>query len=359
MGESNQFRIRHRKTAKVTSFLVIILFLLILCGNSQNAYAYSARTVGTSANVVIEKDSLRVLCGENIYKRMEPASTTKILTAITVIENCDVYQTYEIPQEAVGIEGSSIYLKLGERWRIIDLLYGLMLRSGNDASVALAIATSGSVDEFVKLMNQTSFKAGAYSSSFSNPHGLHSDTHYTTAYDLALITAYAENNELFKEICQAKSYRYVLDGESRIFTNKNKLLFSYDGADGYKTGYTKKSGRCLVAGANRHGMQLISVVLNEGDMWNKSISLLDYCFNEYSLVTVQSKGDPIVVDLNGRMRTLSISRDLIYPLTDEEQEMLTVDYVLDRGNINDNDVQGYLTVRLENNLIFSEKLYRM
>lgn len=360
MGKFDKFRIGYCKASKVVFLFVVLMILCGAVGAGFWTYAdFDMPSQSLSTNIVIEKESLRVLCGENIDVRMEPASTTKILTAITVIENCDLSKVIEIPLDAEGVEGSSIYLKRGEKWSVMDLLYGMMLRSGNDSAVALAIATSGNVFDFVKLMNQTAFKAGAYSSNFSNPHGLSDANHYTTAYDLALITAYASNNELFSEICQTKTYNYTVNGEKRVFTNKNKLLYSYEGANGFKTGYTKRSGRCLVSGAVRNDMQLIAVVLNEGDMWNKSISMLDYCFDKYSLMTVQEKNQPILVDIKGKVTTLAVSRDIVYPLTLEERDRLKIEYVLDKGRTNKNEVQGYMTVTLENNLIFSEKLYRI
>ncbi len=359
MGKFDKFRSRHSQATKIVLFLAVFVLSISALSVGNSTYAESLQSMNVSSGIVIEKDSLRVLCGENINRRMEPASTTKILTAITVIENCDLYKIVEIPVEAEGVEGSSIYLKAGEKWRVIDLLFGLMLRSGNDSAVALAIATSGRVIDFVKLMNQTAFKAGAYSSSFSNPHGLSDDKHYTTAYDLALITAYASRNEIFSEICQTKSYHFIIEGENRVFTNKNKLLFSYEGANGFKTGYTKSSGRCLVSGAIRNGMQLIAVVLNEGDMWNKSISMLDYCFEKYSLMRIQEKNQPILINLKGKVNTLAVARDIVYPLSTDEWDSLKIEYILDTGNTNNNAVQGYMMVTLENNLIFSEKLYRI
>lgn len=358
MGKSNQFCTRYRKTAEIIIFLLLVNIVAVCGGAFVYAQPSDIKASSSSSSIVIEASSLRVLNGENIYRRMEPASTTKILTAITVIENCNVYESIEIPDEAEGVEGSSVYLKKGERWRITDLLYGLMLRSGNDCAVALAIATSGSVQSFVKLMNQVAFKAGAYSSNFSNPHGLPADSHYTTAYDLALITAYASHNDLFTEICQTERYYFTLNGENRYFTNKNKLLYSYEGANGYKTGYTKRAGRCLVSGAKRDGMQLIAVVLNEGNMWNRSIELLENSFTDYTLTLIQEKDTPIAVNVNGSIRTMAISRDIYYPLTKGERGKVKIDYLIDRG-VNNNGVQGYMTVSLENNLIFSEKLYRI
>ena len=254
--------------------LIITVFLLPL----ERAMAYNP----TSAIVIADVDTGEVLYTENPDLRMEIASTTKILTAITVIERADIFMTYTIPKTAVGVEGSSIYLREGEQWRILDLLYGLMMRSGNDAATALAIATSGDADRFVKLMNATAEKIGAENSHFTNPHGLHDDYHYSTARDMAKITAYALRCPIFAEICKTKTHRcekITKEGrEQVIFYNKNKLLYSYPNAIGVKTGYTKHSGRCLVSAAERGGKRLVCVTLNVYDTYGISKSLFDKYF---------------------------------------------------------------------------------
>lgn len=215
-----------------------------------------------SSSIVMDAASGRVLGGSGYNTRGYPASTTKILTALVVLERTEPECVVTVPDEAVGVEGSSIYLRKGEKLTVEDLLYGLMLRSGNDAAVALAVATAGSVERFAAMMNARAAMCGAKDSHFVNPHGLHDDDHYTTAYDMALIAAEAYSNPLFARIVSTSKIT-VGEGEStRCLYNKNKLLGMIDGANGVKTGYTKKSGRCLVGGAFRDGMQLVSVVLN-------------------------------------------------------------------------------------------------
>jgi len=186
------------------------------------------------------------------------ASTTKIVTALTVIRNTDLDEVVEIPKAACGIEGSSIYLREGEHLTVRELLYGLMLRSGNDCAVALALHTSGSVEAFAELMNTTAVELGCENSNFVNPHGLHDDRHYTTALDLAAVTCEALHNETFREIVSTKAVRISNEGYEydRVLVNKNKLLSNVDGADGVKTGYTKKAGRCFVGSATKNGMQV-------------------------------------------------------------------------------------------------------
>jgi D-alanyl-D-alanine carboxypeptidase (penicillin-binding protein 5/6) len=204
-----------------------------------------------------------------------------------ILDNLELSQQITIPNDAVGIEGSSLYLKAGEVLTVEDLLYGMMLRSGNDAATALALAVSGNVADFAKRMNERAKECGAYNSNFVNPHGLHHKEHYTTAYDLALITAEAMKYPYFRTIIMSQKAR-IGDGESRrIIANKNKLLHMYDGANGVKTGFTKNSGRCLVSSAKRNGMQLIAVVLNHGDMWGDSMNILDYGFDTYEMVDTE------------------------------------------------------------------------
>ena len=236
-----------------------------------------------SAVVLTDAESGEVLYAQNANVRMEIASTTKILTAITVIENADVFMEATIPAEAVGVEGSSIYLRAGEKWKVMDLLYGLMLRSGNDAAVALAVITSGSVEKFACLMNETARKAGATDSNFTNPHGLHDPKHYSTALDLAKITAYALRCDIFAAIVKTKTHKAIkttTDGQEEVvFYNKNKLLYSYPYAVGVKTGYTTHSGRCLVSAAEKDGRKLVCVVLNVYDTYGVTKGLFDKHFS--------------------------------------------------------------------------------
>ncbi|MGN0818322.1 MAG: D-alanyl-D-alanine carboxypeptidase family protein, partial [Candidatus Coproplasma sp.] len=190
---------------------------------------------------------------KNSDARMPMASTTKIMTALIVIEDCELDEVITVPDQAVGTEGSSIYLKHDEEISIKDLLYGLMLRSGNDSAAALAIHHSGSIEAFAENMNRRAKEIGALNTNYTNPSGLPDDNHYTTAYDLCLIACTAMKNPVFQEIVGTKNY----NGEFRSFLNKNKILNTLDGANGVKTGYTVKAGRCLVSSAQRDGMDVV------------------------------------------------------------------------------------------------------
>ena len=241
-----------------------------------------------TGKVLIEQSSKRVLFGENENAKLYPASTTKVLTALCVLNNLPLDKIVKVPKEAEGVEGSSLYLRAGQSISVEDLLFGLMLRSGNDAAIALAIETSGSTREFANLMNKTATACGATDSYFVNPHGLHDENHFTTALDLAKITAKAYENPDFVRIVSSKTRKITVDGVETVIANKNKMLKNYDCANGVKTGFTKASGRCLVSGAKRGDMQLISVVLNCGDMWNESVRLLDFGFDNYFMMPLDN-----------------------------------------------------------------------
>lgn len=272
---------------------IVVLFLAALtalycvaCG-SLSAIAEAER-ISTEINssaasmALVDGDTGELIYSKNCDAKREPASTTKICTAITVLENWSLLDLpVPIPDEAIGIEGSSLYLQKGEMLSVRDLLYGLMLQSGNDCAVALAVIVGGSVDGFVKLMNETAKMAGATNTNFVNPHGLHHDDHYTTARDLCAISYYAMKNEVFREIVGTKRHRtpYHNHDYDRNFPNKNKILYNYDGGNGIKTGYTRASGRCLVSSATRDGKMYICTVLNCYDMFEECMRLMDRAFN--------------------------------------------------------------------------------
>lgn len=281
--------------------------------------------------VVIEATSRRVLLDEGMNVKCYPASTTKVLTALVVLNNLPLDKIVEVPKEAAGVEGSSIYLKTGQKISVEDLLYGLMLRSGNDAAVTLAIATAGSVEDFAKLMNDTAKECGANSSNFVNPHGLHDDDHYTTAYDLAMICAQAYQNADFVRIVGTKTAKIKIDDEINYIGNKNKLLKLFEGANGVKTGYTKKSGRCLVGGAKRGNMQLISVVLNYPDMWNDTKRMLNYGFDNYEMISLDNallgNTDKMYrkpVEVVAKQNCSEDWKNIYYPLRKDGSEYLVI-----------------------------------
>lgn len=342
--------------------LALALVAAFAVRGDETAYAYDCSASGM---LTMEASSGRTLYEKNADRRLPMASTTKIVTAITVIDNYPrLDDEIVIPDEAVGVEGSSIYLKSGETLTVRDLLYGLMLRSGNDCAVALAIATARSVEKFAALMNDTARKAGANDSNFVNPHGLHDDEHYTTARDLARIAAYAMKNETFRQIVSSK--RYVTSGAgggtARVLINKNRLLSGFSGCDGIKTGYTKKAGRCLVSSATRDGMTVIAVVLNCGPMFEECAALMERAFDEYELVDVGTLCPNIEASVSGAKRDevgLKPEREMFYPLTANEKNELKFEAigVKDmRGGAKKGEENGKICVTLAKRLLFEAKL---
>jgi D-alanyl-D-alanine carboxypeptidase (penicillin-binding protein 5/6) len=283
---------------------------------SQGAFAMSL----TSARgmCTMEQSTRRVLFEQNGEARLPMASTTKIVTAITVIEalgeNLDT--PFEIDPRAIGIEGTSIYLQKGEKLTARELLYGLMLRSGNDAATALALRVSKTVDEFAALMNQTAARAGANNSSFKNPHGLDQEGHYTTARDLALITAYAMENAAFCQIVSTKETKISGKDYPRLLRNKNRLLHSFDDCVGVKTGFTKKAGRCYVGATESSGMTVICVVLNCGPMFEDAARLMETADQKFTMSAIISK-EQFIPFTDGETRGVALG-DLFYPIATDD-----------------------------------------
>ncbi len=320
---------------------------MLLCG----AFGLSSpirASASAGAEIAMELTTRTVLTESNADKRMPMASTTKIMTAIIIAEDCNLDEEITVPDAAVGVEGSSIYLKKDERIDVRDLLYGLMLRSGNDSAVALAIHHSGSVENFVNVMNERAKRIGADNTNFKNPSGLPDDEHYTTARDLCNIACYAMNNEIFREVVSSKSHV----GKFRSFENKNKMLYRYEGANGVKTGYTLKAGRCLVSSAERDGMDVVTVVLNCYDMYERSSAILDQCFYAYKLLELNEN----TVFMSDRVLCkLSKTQNLVVKNTESLQ--IRIKSTVTEKKIKKGDRVGILEIYDANGLIFSDNLY--
>lgn len=235
---------------------------------------------------VMDAQTGAILYAHNAAEQSLIASTTKIMTGLLICEDCDLAQEITVPPEAVGIEGSSLYLKAGEQARIGELLYGMLLRSGNDCACALAIAHSGSVEGFVRNMNARAREMGLDQTHFANPHGLDDEQNYSTASDLARLACFAMENELFARAVGTKRSRFG----DQTMVNHNKLLWRYPGADGVKTGFTKAAGRILVSSAVRQGRRLVCVTIRDPDDWNDHMRLLDEGFSRFSETLLCAKG---------------------------------------------------------------------
>jgi D-alanyl-D-alanine carboxypeptidase (penicillin-binding protein 5/6) len=259
---------------------LMIVISLLLCGRAAAAPGISAK-----AAILCLPDG-RVLYESNADARMLIASTTKIMTALVVLENCAPDEVVKVTAKSTAVEGSSMYLKPGEELTVEELLYGMLICSGNDAAHALALHTAGSIEAFAELMNNKAAELGLENTSFRNPHGLDEEGHYSTAADLAKIASAAMGHELFREIVATKNK--VVAGRSLV--NHNKLLWSYEGAMGVKTGYTKAAGRTRVSSAEREGFTLICVTLCAPDDWDDHMKLYDWAFSQYNMHSISEKG---------------------------------------------------------------------
>ena len=281
-------------------------------------YPCPAKAISARKAIVMDAATGRVLYEKDADSRSLIASTTKIMTALVVCEQCNVLDRMRIPKEAVGIEGSSMYLKEGEVLTIQDLLYGLMLQSGNDAAVALAIYCGGTVEGFAELMNDKARLLGLQDTHFENPNGLDSPGNYSTARDLAVLASYAMNDPIFAQTVSTKT----VTAGSRSMRNHNKLLWQVEGADGVKTGYTKAAGRLLVSSAVRQGRRLIAVTIDDGNDWADHSKLLEDGFSTYQIVDIVSKGELLgtatVFGGSQAQVELVAEEDFSYALSQEE-----------------------------------------
>lgn len=352
-------------------FLFLFAIALVFITNSfqsvsAQTYALAPQT-SAKGMILVEKTTGRVLAEKNADEQLSIASTTKIVTALTVLENCsDIKKVVTIDKKCVGIEGTSIYLREGEKLSVEDLLYGLMLRSGNDAAVALAYAVGGSVEKFCQMMNDTAKKCGATGCNFTNPHGLEQEGHHCSARDLANITRFAMQNQEFAKIVGAKQYRISAsdDTTGRVLQNKNKMLSLFDGANGVKTGFTKKAGRCLVSSGTRDGMTLICVVLCCGPMWEESAALLEYGFKNYKMKELLQPyfvcGNIEVQNSDDKFVEVFSMKGFSYPMTEEEYQKVRVEFdypSIIQAPVPKEKIVGKVVIKLDNDLLFEENIY--
>jgi D-alanyl-D-alanine carboxypeptidase (penicillin-binding protein 5/6) len=307
--------------AVIIALIGSLLFPLFGFAEGPQAPALSAE-----AAALIDVESGRLLYEKNSTQKMRIASITKILTAVVALEYGDLSDQVKTSDRAYGTEGSSIFLKRGEAMSLHALLYGLMLRSGNDAAVAIAEHVGGSLEGFAYLMNEKAKFIGMTDSQFTNPHGLDdSDNHYSTARDMAILTAYALKNPVFREIVKTRVKTAPSPGDpwDRRWYNKNKMLSLYDGADGVKTGYTRLAKRTLSSSATREGVQLAAVTLNAPNDWLDHTRLLNYGFDNYDLVPMVRKKDSLKgIKIGDQMMDLVAEFDFEYALTDQEKSQI-------------------------------------
>ncbi len=272
-------------------FLAAMAAVLLIHAIPVNVHA--APGVSAHAAVLMEASSGDVLMDTRAHERLPMASTTKIMTALVALEHSDLAKSVKISDKAVGVEGSSVYLKAGEVLTMEQLLCALMLESANDAAAAIAIEVAGDIEFFAAMMNETAARIGLTDTHFTNPHGLDNAEHYSSAYDLAILTRYALQNPDFARIVSTYKMNIPLNGDEgiRVLINHNRMLKYYDGAIGVKTGYTKRCGRCLVSAATRDGVTMIAVTLSAPDDWQDHTAMLDYGFSLYECAVSAQPGE--------------------------------------------------------------------
>ncbi len=328
--------------------IICIILIVLNLGVKAKALDISARSA-----ILYEPITRTVIFQKNSKAELPMASTTKIITAITAIENMNVNDVVTTSKKAAVVEGSSIWLEEGEKQTLENLLFGLMLSSGNDA--AIAIAEHKGYDEFIKLMNETVKKAGAENTYLKNPNGLDEEGHYTTAYDMALISAYSMKNDKFREIVSTKEKVIPWEGHQwgRTLKNHNKLLRLYEGTNGIKTGFTKKDGRCLVSSAERNGVKLICVTLNAPNDWDDHTKMLDMGFSLYKgeKITLENKtaevsrGEEIEV-------TLIPERDVVLPKKDGDNISVKYNVPLNiSAPVHTGETKGNAEIYVNNTLV--------
>ncbi|MCX7904217.1 MAG: D-alanyl-D-alanine carboxypeptidase [Caloramator sp.] len=340
--------------------LIIILTLisfLIPCfkvlGNSKEL------NLNCVSATILDQESGRILYSKNGNKILPMASTTKIMTAIVAIERGNIKDVVTISTKAASVPGSSAGLKAGDKVTLEELLYGLMLKSGNDAAVAIAEHIAGNVQNFVKLMNNKAIEIGALNTSFITPHGLDADDHFTTANDLAKITAYAMKNELFAKIVATKEISSGITGPFKYsYNNINKFLFRVDNSDGVKTGYTGNAGKCLVASVRHKFGRYICVVLNSADRWKDAEKLVQFASQNYVFIKAFDKNEVVKsIPLYGGTEKNIFAQtksELYLPILPEEKDKIKVELFTPSvlfAPISKNEIVGNVVVKINDTII--------
>ncbi len=363
--------ITHKMSFK-TRILCCVLMIISVLGfanvlyNIKTSKELDLQALAPYRSMCVISEDGQVLNQYNKDQQLAMASTTKIVTAIVTIENCDdLDEIITVDDKSVGIEGTSIYLRKKEQMSIRNLLYGLILASGNDAAMALACAIGGTEENFVEMMNKFALDLDLKNTHFVNPHGLDAKGHYTSTYDLAIITNYALDNPVFKEIVSTKT-KILNEGEPnvRYLRNKNKLLFSQDGCVGVKTGFTDNAGRCLVNACERNGFRVVSVVFNCGPMFEECVKLTEQAYNEYMVKTFVEPynfvGNVSVIDGDKNEAFVVTIKGYSKIIKKSEEDMYKVDYdmlEIAEAPINANTKMGTVKVTYNDEIIYEDGLY--
>ncbi len=336
---------------KVIILLMLVVMLFVPCG-------VSALSLSCRSCVLMDSDSGRVLYAKDENNPRLIASITKIMTAILAIESGRLEEEVTVGEEVLTIYGSNIYIELGEKMKLLDMVYGLMLRSGNDAAIVIATFIGGTEEKFAEMMNKKAKEIGMTNTVFHNSHGLDEVTqNKSTAYDMALLSSYASHNETYMKIVGTKKYTVQTDKKSYLWTNRNKLLSLYEYATGGKTGYTPSAGRTLVTNASHNGLNLTAVTLNDGNEYVSHETMYEYGFENYKNYTILDK-KKFKVDNAYYPNQIYIKENFTYPLTEIEKENIKVVVKLTKlENVKDGDEVGVVIVKLAGEEIFREKVY--
>lgn len=333
--------------------IVFVLCLMIITPLHVYSLGEDAKAI-----TVMDMDSNRVLYGKNENSQMLIASITKIMTAIVAIESGKINDIVTVDDSILKAYGSGIYIKPGEEISLLDLVYGLMLRSGNDAAVMIANYVSGSIEDFSQAMNNKAQKIGMKNTIFYNPHGLDEETqNKSTSYDMALLMSYAMENEIFKKIVGTKSHKVTTNKNSYVWKNKNKLLFTYKYTTGGKTGFTDHARRTLVTSASKDNLNITVVTLNDPSDFTEHKEAYEYVFNNYTKYKILNKYT-FEVKNNKFDAKLYIKNDYYYPIKENEKNKFSINIKLEENkrNIRNNEV-GIVEVFFDNKLVHEEKVY--
>lgn len=326
--------------------IFIILLIIMIIPIRVNAI-----NLGKSA-ILMEEDTKRVLVSKNINKKMLIASTTKIMTAILAVESEKMNKMVTVTDKVLESYGSNIYLKPGEKMKLRDMVYGLMMQSGNDAALMISEYLGGE-EKFVQKMNNKAKEIGMINTIFNNPHGLdEKNENISTAYDMALLMGYANSYEEFKKITSCTKHTVTTNDKTYVWKNKNKLLYTYKYTTGGKTGFTKKARRTLVTSASKNNMNLIAVTLNDNNDFKNHKQLYEYGFNNYSMEKVLDKNK-----VHFKNKKMYILDDFYYPITTKEKKLITISYKINRKKANNYEKIGTLIVKLSGNIIHEEPIY--
>lgn len=339
------------KRTVLFGFFIILFFI--------SFKAVNASTNSASSYVLIDEITGRVLASKDMNSKRLIASITKIMTSVVAIESGKIDEVVAVDESILKAYGSGIYIEIGEELTLRDLLYGLMLRSGNDAAIMIATYVAGSEEEFINLMNNKAKELGMKNTIFYNSSGLPTPHgNYSSCYDMALLTRYAMQYDEYKEIVSTKKYKVTTNKKTYIWNNKNKLL-NYDYITGGKTGYTEESGRTLVSTATIDDMNLIVVTIRDSDDWNTHLELYDYAKDNYIGYKVLNKNKFIVIgDTYYTNSTFYIKNDVYIPLKKEEKGNLISRTILEKKEkYNNDDKIGINQIYLDNTLLYEEDIY--